>query len=121
MAARIAHPLRGEIWLVNFDPSIGSEIQRTRPALVIQNDVGNRASPVTIVAAITTTLKRIYPFQVHLPAGEGGLHEDSVVTLNHIRSIDRRRLVQRLGKVPPTTMRAVEQAILVSFGIKALE
>lgn len=72
MARKVTHPRRGEVWLVNFDPTLGAEIQKTRPALVIQNDVGNRLSPITIVAAITSTLKRTYPFQVYLPSGEGG-------------------------------------------------
>jgi mRNA interferase MazF len=103
---------------VNFDPTIGAEIQKTRPALIIQNDVGNRVSPITIVAAITSTLKQAYPFQVFLKRGEAGLDVDSVVTLNHIRSIDRQRLVRRLGAVGPTTMQHVERAILVSFGIR---
>jgi mRNA interferase MazF len=90
-----------------------------RPVLpwVIQNDVGNRASPITIVAAITSTLKRAYPFQVYLRSGEAGLDADSVVTLNHIRSIDRQRLARRLGMVSDETMKAVDQAILVSLGI----
>ena len=117
MAGRIAHPRRGEIWLVNFDPAIGSEIQKIRPALIIQNDIGNRVSPATIVAAITSTLKRVYPFQVCLPAGEGGLSADSVVTLNHIRSVDRRRLVRRLGAISDKTLKQVEQSIVVSLGI----
>ena len=102
---------------MNFDPTVGAEIRKTRPALVIQNDVGNRASTITIVAAITTTLKKPYPFQVFLPAGEGGINLDSVVTLNHIRSIDQQRLVQRLGTVSNRTMRQVDQAILVSLGV----
>ena len=96
---------------------MGAEIQKTRPALVIQNDVGNRVSPITIVAAITSTLKRTYPFQVYLTAGEGGLATDSVVTLNHIRSIDRLRLVHRLGTVSDEIMKAVDQAIVVSLGV----
>lgn len=120
MARKIDYPRRGEIWLVNFDPAIGSEIQKTRPALVIQNDIGNRVSPVTIVAAITTTLKRVYPFQVYLPAGQAGLSADSVVTLNHIRSVDRKRLVHRLGALIPKTLNEVDRAIIVSLGI-ALE
>jgi mRNA interferase MazF len=82
MARRVTHPIRGESWLVNFDPTIGSEIKKTRPALIIQNDVGNRVSPITIVAAITSTLKQTYPFQVRLSAGQGRLDVDSVVTLN---------------------------------------
>src|SRR5947207_6382181 len=96
MAKRLKYPRRGEVWLVNFDPTIGAEIQKTRPALIVQNDVGNRASPITIVAAITSTLRAEYPFQVRISAGSSGLHIESVVTLNHIRSVDR-RLIRRLG------------------------
>jgi mRNA interferase MazF len=117
MARRITHPLRGEIWLVNFEPTIGAEIRKTRPALVIQNDIGNRASPITIVAAITSTLKRAYPFQVYLAGGEGGLNVGSVVTLNHIRSIDRQRLVRKLGALSNETMMKVDQAIMISLSI----
>lgn len=97
---QVPHPRRGEVWLVNFDPTVGSEIQKTRPALIIQNDVGNRASSITIVAAITSTQKRPYPFQVFLPKEEGGIEHDSVVTLNHVRSIDRQRLIRRLAWCP---------------------
>ncbi len=117
MARRIDHPRRGEVWLVNFDPALGSEIQKTRPALVIQNDIGNRVSDVTIVGAITSTVKRNYPFQVHLPPGEGGVDTDCFVTLNQIRSVDRRRLVRRLGVVSNVTMQAVDRAIVISLGI----
>jgi mRNA interferase MazF len=117
MARRIDYPRRGEIWLVNFDPAMGSEIRKTRPALVIQNDIGNNLSDITIVAAITSTLKRGYPFQVYLPAGEGGLSVESVVALNQIRSIDRARLVHRLGEVSIATMKAVDRAIVVSLGL----
>ena len=82
-----------------------------------QLNVGNKVSPITIVAAITSTLKRPWPFQVYLPSGQGGLDTDSVVTLNHIRSIDRQRLVRRLGLVTPDVMKSVDQAILVSLGV----
>jgi mRNA interferase MazF len=118
MARKIVHPRRGEVWLVDFDPTIGAEIQKTRPALIIQNDVGNRVSPITIVGAITSTLKKPYPFQVFLPAGTGGLDTDSVVTLNHIRSIDRRRLVRRLGALSEALMRQVGDALIVSLDIE---
>jgi len=117
MARKIAHPQCGEVWLVNFDPTLGAEIKKTRPALIIQNDVGNRVSPITIVAAITSTLKRPYPFQVYLRPGEGGLDTDSVVTLNHIRSIDRQRLVRKLGRISRPVLHAVDQAIHVSLGL----
>ena len=117
MARKITYPRRGEIWLVDFDPTVGAEVQKTRPALIIQNDVGNRASPITIVAAITTTLKRPYPFQVILPARASGLNFDSVVTLNQIRSVDRVRLRHKLGCVPADIMKQVDRAILVSLAI----
>ena len=84
---------------------------------MIQNDIGNRVSDVTIVGAITSTLKRNYPFQVHLPKGEGGVSTDSFVTLNQIRSVDRKRLARRLGAVSEATIKAVDQAIVISLGI----
>jgi mRNA interferase MazF len=79
--------------------------------------VGNRVSPITIVGAITSTLKKPYPFQVFVPAGTGGLEIDSVVTLNHIRSIDRRRLVRRLGALSDDLMRQVDEALIISLDI----
>ena len=114
---KVTNPKRGEIYLVNFDPTLGSEIKKTRPALILQNDTANRWSPITIVAAITSQFKKpLYPTEVLLQAPEGKLEIDSVVLLNQIRSIDKRRLVKRLGLVKPETMTQVEQAILISFG-----
>lgn len=88
--SRLAHPKRGEVWLVSFDPTIGAEIKKTRPAIVLQNDIANRASPITVVAAITSQLEeRMYPTEVLIEAPEAGLTVDSVALLNQIRSIDR--------------------------------
>lgn len=120
MAARrpVAYPRRGELYLVNFDPTPGSEIQKTRPALVVQNDIANRASPVTIVAAITSQFSQPpYPTEVLIAAREGGLTTDSVVLLNQIRSIDKQRLVRRLGRLAPGTMVKVDRALLLSLGL----
>ena len=114
----LAPPRRGEVYLVGLDPTVGAEIRKTRPALVIQNDVANRHSPITIVAAITSRVEgRLYPTEVRLREGEGGLKVQSVVLLNQIRSIDKRRLVRRLGAVNPTTQAAVNDAIRVSLGL----
>jgi len=116
--ARIARPRRGEVWLVSFDPTIGAEIKKTRPALILQNDIANRSSPITIVAAITSQFEEpIYPTEVLLKAPAAGLTVDSVALLNQIRSIDRRRLVRRLGMVRPTTMISVERALMISLGL----
>jgi mRNA interferase MazF len=115
-------PRRGDVYLVNFDPTLGVEIQKTRPALIIQNDIGNRSSDLTIVAAISSQLvgKR-YPFEVVIRAPEGGLTVDSRVLLNQIRSIDKQRLVRRLGRLTATSMAQVDQALLVSLGLVSLE
>jgi mRNA interferase MazF len=120
MAAKqeIARPRRGEVYLVTFDPTLGAEIRKTRPALILQNDIANRASPITIVAALTTQFdQELYPTEVLVQAPEGGLDADSVVLLNQIRSIDRRRLARRLGRLAPQTMRLVDRALLLSLGL----
>lgn len=104
--------------MVNFDPTIGSEIKRTRPALILQNDVSNEYSPITIVAAITSKFDEIlYPTEVLLQAHEGGLNNDSVVLLNQIRSIDKQRLIRRFGMIKPDTMKKVDLALQISFGL----
>jgi mRNA interferase MazF len=120
MAAKqeVARPRRGEVYLVAFDPTLGAEIRKTRPALILQNDIANRASPITIVAALTTKFdEELYPTEVLVRAPEGGLDADSVVLLNQIRSVDRRRLAQRLGRLTPQTMRLVDRALLRSLGL----
>ena len=114
-------PKRGEIHLVNFDPTLGAEIRKTRPALILQDDIANRHSPITIVAAISSKFEDpIYPTEVLVAQPEGGLGVDSVVLLNQIRSIDRRRLTKRLGVVRPATMDKVERAMQISLGLLKL-
>ena len=116
--AQMTLPARGEVYLVNFDPTLGSEIIKTRPALVIQNNIANQHSPITIVAAITSKFDdNLYPTEVEISAGEGGLKQDSIVLLNQIRSIDRRRLTKKLGKVEEATLRKVDSSIKISLGL----
>jgi mRNA interferase MazF len=114
----IARPLRGEVYLVAFDPTLGAEIRKTRPALILQNDIANRSSPITIVAAITTKFdQELYPTEVLVRAPEGGLDTDAVILLNQIRSVDRRRLTRRIGRLTSETMRLVDRALMISFGL----
>lgn len=114
-------PKRGEIYLVNFDPTLGAEIRKTRPALIVQNDIANRHSPITIIAAISSKFDEpLYPTEVLIEPPEGGLSVDSVVLLNQVRSIDRRRLPKRLGLVGPATMERVERALQISFALTKL-
>jgi mRNA interferase MazF len=117
----IAAPRRGEVYLVSFDPTLGAEIRKTRPALVVQNDVANRWSPITIVAAISSRPDEpAYPTEVRVDPPEGHLNVPSFVLLNQVRSVDRRRLVKRLGRLRPGTMRLVDRAIQISFGLAGL-
>ena len=112
---------RGEVYLVSFDPTLGAEIRKTRPALILQNDVANHFSPITIVAAITSQVEPdLYPTEVLLKAAEGGLKVDSVVLLNQIRSIDRQRLIRRLGRLSRETMLKVDRALVLSLGLVEL-
>lgn len=117
-AKKVANPKRGEVYLVNFDPTVGAEIRKTRPAVVIQNNIGNRYSAITIVAAITSKFDdRLYPTEVPVTPPEGGLEVQSVVALNQIRSIDLQRLAARLGTLKPETMERVDRALKISVGL----
>ena len=118
---KVTYPKRGEVYLVNFDPTIGAEIKKTRPALILQNDVSNRYSPITVVAAITSQFEEpLYPTEVLIQVSEGGLEVDSVVLLNQIRSIDKQRLIKRLGNLRSETMEQVDRAIQISLGLVKL-
>jgi len=115
----VTRPRRGEIYVVNFEPTVGAEIKKSRPAVIIQNDIANRWSPITIVAAISSKFDdgRTYPTQVVVEAGEGGLRVDSVILLNQIRSVDTSRLVRRLGVLRTETLKKIDRALLVSLGL----
>jgi mRNA interferase MazF len=116
------YPRRGEIWLTALDPTVGREIQKTRPALVIQNDVSNRLSGVTIVAPITSTVRfPLNPVHVLLGAGAStGLSVTSVAVFSQIRAVDRVRLIRRLGIVNAETMEQADEAIRISLGLLAI-
>lgn len=115
---KVTGPRRGDVYVVTFDPTVGAEIRKTRPALVLQNDIANRYSPITIVAALTSQFDEpLYPTEVLVRAREGGLRADSVVLLNQIRSIDKRRLIRSLGRLRPETMARVDRAVALSLGL----
>lgn len=109
---------RGEIYIAGLDPVTGSEQGGTRPVLVIQNDAGNRCSPTVIVLAITSAAgKPMLPTHVSLRAGEGGLSRCSTVLAEQMRTIDKRRLRDRLGRLDEGNMALVEAAVLASLGM----
>lgn len=107
---------RGDLWLATLDPVIGSEQGKTRPVVIIQNDVANKYSPVVIVAAVTTALgPKEYPTEVRVRTPEGGLKKDSAVLLNQIRTIDKRRMIERWGTLTPETMKKLDEALKISL------
>jgi mRNA interferase MazF len=116
--ARVTFPRRGEIYWVALDPTIGTEIAKTRPGLIISNDIGNQHSGRVIIAPISSgNTARVYPFEVLIPAGEGGLPQDSKVLLDQLRTCDKARLGRRVGTLPAARMTAVDAAIRLSLAV----
>ena len=108
---------RGDIYYVDFGNQPGSVEHGVRPAMVVQNDVGNRYSPTVIAAAITSKMgKAKLPTHIDIFASDVGLTRDSVTLLEQIRTLDKRRLKARIGELSPTTMRKVNLALLISLG-----
>ena len=111
---------RGDIYYADLSPVVGSEQGGIRPVLVIQNNIGNRHSPTVIAAAITSqTGKARLPTHISLAAMSCGLPKDSVVLLEQIRTLDKRRLRERAGRIPEDDMRRVDEALGVSMGLES--
>ena len=109
---------RGDIYYADLSPVVGSEQGGMRPVLIEQNDTGNKHSPTVIAAAITSqTGKAKLPTHIELQAQSVGLTRDSVILLEQIRTIDKSRLKERMGKLDEKTMNKVDNAIAVSFGL----
>lgn len=108
---------RGEIYLVDWSPGRGSEQTGSRPAIVLQNDTGNKFSSTTIVAAVTTASGKTYPFQVYLKPEECGLDKSSTVLLEQILTVDKRRLVKKIGQVSTEKLYEIEKAVHNSLGL----
>lgn len=116
-AERDAMIARGDLFSASLDPVIGSEQGGIRPVLVIQNDVGNRHSPTVIVLAVTGQLNKArLPTHVPVPASGNGLQKDSVILAEQIRTLDKRRLRERIGTLSPELMDKVSEALKVSLG-----
>ena len=109
---------RGEIWLVNLDPTLGHEIKKQRPAIIIQNDIGNKYSPITIVAPITSQgTDKIYPTEIFLTEENSGLKKESKALFNQIRAVDKRRLIKKVGKINEETIDLMNESIKISLGM----
>lgn len=109
---------RGDIYYADLSPVVGSEQGGVRPVLIVQNDVGNRYSPTVIAAAITSqTEKSKLPTHIELDSKNCGLSKDSVVLLEQIRTIDKRRLREKMGTLDANSMSQVNKALSISFGL----
>ena len=109
---------RGDIYYADLSPVVGSEQGGLRPVLIIQNDVGNRYSPTVIAAAITSRMSKTrMPTHIDIYADKVGLAKDSVILLEQIRTLDKRRLKEKMGHLDDEIMTEVNNAIAVSFGL----
>lgn len=109
---------RGDIYYADLSPVVGSEQGGVRPVLIVQNDVGNKFSPTVIAAAITSQKdKANLPTHIEVETGNSGLMRDSVVLLEQVRTLDKHRLKEKMGRLDATSMSKVDQAISISFGL----
>ena len=109
---------RGDIYYADLSPVVGSEQGGIRPVLIVQNDVGNKYSPTVIAAAITSQINKAkLPTHIEINAQEYGLSKDSVILLEQIRTIDKRRLKEKIGRLDDELMIKVNEALNVSFGL----
>lgn len=113
--------VRGDIYYANLNPVIGSEQGGVRPVLVLQNNIGNKYSPTTIIAAITSKIKKAkLPTHVELSATFSTLEKDSVILLEQVRTIDKRRLKEKIAHLDSKVMDSIDQALLISLGLVEL-
>ncbi len=109
---------RGDIYYADLSPVIGSEQGGVRPVLIIQNDIGNRYSPTVIIAAITSQINKAkLPTHIEVAATDYGLPKDSVILLEQIRTIDKRRLEEKIGHIDEEMMEKINDGLMISLGL----
>ena len=108
---------RGSVWLVSLEPVIGREIGKTRPAVIISNDINNNYAETVTVIPITSSVSKVYPFEVFLSKGTANLPKDSKVKCNQIRTVDKRRLVKQIGVLSQDKIKEIEKALLIHLGM----
>ena len=113
---------RGEIWLVDLGPTRGSEVSKLRPAVIVSNDAANRAAErrgrgVVTVVPVTSSRRRVFPFQVELPAHSTGLREDSKALAEQVRSVASERLTRKVAAVPPDLVAKIDDALRLHLAL----
>ena len=109
---------RQDVFLVNFHPTVGAEAKKTRPALVVSNNINNAHSPIVSISPITSNVKLVYSFEVEVSAGIGGLRTLSKVMVNQTRAVDKVRLIKRLGYLPSEIMEEIDNALKLHYDLE---
>lgn len=112
---------RGDIYYADLSPVVGSEQGGIRPVLIVQNDVGNKYSPTIIISAITSQINKAkLPTHIEISSDEYGLNKDSVILLEQVRTIDKKRLKEKIGHISDELMSRVNDGLMISFGLKEM-
>jgi len=109
---------RGDVFLVNFDPTVGAEAKKTRPALIVSNDINNIHSPIVSIAPITSNVTKIYSFEVEVSTGTGGLKTRSKIMVNETRAVDKLRLIKQFGHLPDELMKQADKALKLHYDLE---
>lgn len=110
---------RGDVFYADLSPVVGSEQGGVRPVLIIQNDIGNKYSPTVIIAAVTSQINKAkLPTHIEISGDEYGLNKDSVILAEQVRTIDKRRLKEKIGHLDEELMERVNDALEISFGLE---
>jgi mRNA interferase MazF len=109
---------KGDIFLVNFDPTVGAEAKKMRPAVVVSNDISNAHSPIVSIAPITSNVAKVYSFEVEIPSRVGRLKSRSKIMVNQTRAVDKIRLLKRLGHLPEQIMADINQALKLHYDLE---
>ena len=114
----MVYPKKGEIYLINFDPTIGHEVKKKRPALIISNNIHNRYSPLVTAAPLSSNIDRVYPFEVCISKVMAGLNNNSKIMIIQLRSIDKKRLLNKIGTIEDKKiLNQVDRIIGEHFGL----
>lgn len=111
------YPQRGQVWQVILDPVIGHEIGKTRPALVISNNINNQFADTVTVIPITSKTSKIYPFEVFISKNDSGLSADSKIKCNQVKTVDKSRLIKLTANVSQGIIEKTEEALLIHLGV----
>jgi len=108
---------QGDLFWINFDPTVGAEAKKIRPAVVVSNDVNNEHSPLVSIAPVTSNITRVYSFEVELPSGTANLTSRSKVMVNQTRAVDKARLIEQIGRLPDALMGQIKTALRLHYDL----